>query len=870
MTTSAETPPADGVADLVSEATADAAAVMRSQELAESFEAPAPAPVHPPPPQPPPSISYHERHDVPWARPAPLRTPAAARADPPLASSSTKWQPRTLEDLYAKFPIGDGSDTYKLRVIRLSPTRFGGFYVQGNLGDFRERISMDQFVQRFGGEKYEVLVMGPPAGREMTAGIDFETKASLQLLVPGRVNLDSLPVSEEEFPMMSQRTGYGGRALVDDHPNVRMKELDIAERERQRADEERRSLAERVLEQSRPQESVIQAAVSQANTTVELLREQAVSQRLRIDELMKENGQLRERVIKAEADASKSVLINETEKTRELETRYQAQLAQLKEAHAREITELKDRFAKEQAELRDRVAKELSEVKERAAKDLQDAQTRSRDDLERQRVMYQDRLDQATREQVTKLQDKDGERTRYQEEAAKERERLREEMARREAQLKDTHQIQVDSLKTTFEARIHDLERSSAREAAALRETRDREVQAVKDQYASQAAFSKETTAFKIDTSANEMARLRDEVRKLEREADELRAQVHKPFMQQLQEAKETASILGLEEPTEKGAEEGPFDWKKTIATGVQELLKNAPEMLDKVKEMRAQGAQHVVAMRAAAQGPGAPPPSGPVSMARRRPPPPPSLMAPTAAPAARWQNPPAPWAPPQHIPPAYQGPPPPPTPMGIQAQPTAVISPEQRAMERNAVPPVAGTETEFRMIPSPLNEPRQPSAPNAVHAPLAGPPGWGFPPLQATTGESPVSVPAPVSAAAQPQAASWDPIGGRPINPQPQAAAAVDVAEIPAQQIEAFVGHLDQVIATGLMTARQFAEAIVAQLGAQATAQVVGAISADHFIELVTRHPEGQKSAIVTRTGQKFVRSVWEEAMNILANQAA
>lgn len=863
MTTSAETPPADGVADLVSEATADAAAVMRSQELAESFEAPeaASVPAPPVPPQStqgPPSISYHERREVPWARPAPLRTPSAMRADPPLASSSTKWQPRTLEDLYARFPIGDGSDTYKLRVIRVSPPRFGGFYVQGNLGDFRERISMDQFVQRFGGEKYEVLVMGPPAGREMTAGVDFETKASLQLLVPGRPNLESLPVSsEEEFPMtMGQRTVYGGRALVDEHPNVRMKELDIAERERQRADEERRSLAERVLEQSRPQESVIQAAVAQANQTVELLREQAVSQRLRIDEIMKENGQLRERVIKAEADASKSVLINETEKTRELDTRYQAQIVQLKEGHAREITELKDRFAKEQAELRDRVAKELSEVKERAAKDLQDAQARSRDDLERQRVMYQDRLDQATREQVTKLQDKDSERARFQEEAAKERERLREEMARREAQLKDTHQIQIDSLKTTFEARIHDLERSSAREAAALRETRDREVQAVKDQYASQAAFSKETTAFKIDTSANEMARLRDEVRKLEREAGELRAQVHKPFMQQLQEAKETASLLGLEEPTEKGAEEGPFDWKKTIATGVQELLKNAPEMLDKVKEMRAQGAQHVLAVRAAAQGPGGAPPTGPVSMTRRRPPPPPSLMAPTAPPAPRWQNPPAPWAPPQHIPPAYQGPPPPPTPMGIQPQPSAVISPEQRAMERTAVPPVAGTETEFRMIASPLNEPRQPSAPNAVHAPLAGPPGWGFPPLQATTAESP----APAAAAGPPVSAPA----------QTEAGAGSDAAEIPAQQIEAFVGHLDQVIATGLMTARQFAEAIVGQLGPAATAQVIGAISADHFIDLVTRHPEGQKSAIVTRTGQKFVRSVWEEATNILASQAA
>jgi hypothetical protein len=840
MTTSPETPAVAGVADLVSEATADAAAVMRNQEIAESFEAPEPAS---PPVSPAPSISYRERSDIPWARPAPARMPTGPRTDPPLSGMSTKWQPRTLEDLYARFPIGDGTDTYKLRVVRLSPTRFGGFYVQGNLGDFRERISMDQFIQRFGGEKYEVLVMGPPAGREMTAGVDFETKASLQLLVPGRVNLESLPIGgEEEFSMMSQRSGFSGRTLVEDHPNVRMKELDIAERERQRADDERRQLAERVLEQARPQESVIQAAVSQANMTVELLREQAVAQRVHIDEITKENGQLRERVIKAEADASKSVLINETEKTRELSARYEAQLGQLKEGHAREIAELKDRFAKDQGELRDRVAKELSEIKERAAKDLQEAQLRSRDDLERQRVMYQDRLDQATREQVAKLQDKDSERTRYQEEAAKERERLREEMARREAQLKDTHQIQVESLKTTFEARIHDLERSSAREATALRETRDREVQAVKDQYASQAAFSKETTAFKIDTSANELARLREEVRKLEREADELRSQVHKPFMQQLQEAKETASLLGLEEPAEKGGEEGPFDWKKTIATGVQELLKNAPEMLDKVKEMRVQGAQQAVAMRAATQASSVP--AGPVSMVRRRPPPPPSLMAPTAAPQARWQNPPAPWAPPQHIPPAYQGPPPPPTPMGIQPQPTAVISPEQRAMERSAVPPVAGTETEFRMIPSPLNEPR-PSAPNAVHAPLTGPPGWGFPPLQATE----TTAPASVSAA-----------------PQPQAPVAPETADIPAQQIEAFVGHLDQVIATGLMTARQFAEAIVMQLGSEATAQVIRAISADHFIDLVTQHPEGQKSAIVTRTGQKFVRSVWEETANILA----
>jgi hypothetical protein len=762
-----------------------------------------------------------------------------------MMSGSGKWTPRSLEDLYTHFPFDDGNHTYKLRVRRTAPQRVMGMYVAGDLCDLTERITMDQFKDRFGGERFEVLVLGPPAGKDMVPGVDFETKATLNLLVPGVPNLSSLPMTDDvqEIPMASpQRVGYGAQRFVpafgQEDPAVSMKRMELEEAQRVRADQERRDLANRVVEHARTPDSVIKAATQQAERTVDLLREQSAVLQKRVGELETELALSRQAVVKAEGEAARNLHINETERTRAIEVRYQEQAAQLKESHSRELAEARDRHGKEVVDLKDRHQKEVTDIKDRAAKDLAETHQRHRDELEQKRVMYQDRGDQMTREYQAKITEKDGDRVRYEADAARERERLREEMQRREIALKDAHTMQLENVKQTYEARIHDLERSSQREIAAVREQRDREVSAAKETYASQERFSKETTQFKIQGNEQEMLRLREEIRKLERECEALRLQVHKPFHQALAEVKETASLLGLEERSEEEDKpaEGPFDWKQQLAQLVQTAVKSAPEMLDKLTTMRAQGAQHAAAHAAVAQQ-RAPMPNQPPPMVRRRPAPPPSLAG--GGPPPMSARPPAPFQPSIGLPPQYMGPPPPPSPMGIQAMPNSVILQEQRAT--SAIPPAGGTETVFRTVPSPLNEPTRPLTATPPPA------GWLDPPSAASS--APASVPPPAPAPSRATGAPPAPAGDQ---------------DFSLDAIAGFVGHLDQAIQAGFVTPRQFAEAFVAEIGAERTVQIIQGMSADHFIALTNSHPEGQKSAIVTRQGQKFVRLVWEEAHNV------
>lgn len=69
-------------------------------------------------------------------------------------------KPKTLEDLVAKFPIGDGQ--HFIRVNRRKPQSWHGYTCHGLQRPLRDPMSYEEFVEEYGGGEYALTVMGPP------------------------------------------------------------------------------------------------------------------------------------------------------------------------------------------------------------------------------------------------------------------------------------------------------------------------------------------------------------------------------------------------------------------------------------------------------------------------------------------------------------------------------------------------------------------------------------------------------------------------------------------------------------------------------------------------------------------------------------
>lgn len=97
---------------------------------------------------------YDDVGESPSYQPAPEF--AMPRDRKPAASTAIA----SLEDLYAAFPeIGKGD--WKLRITRFEPKSFRGHQTAGFLCELYDRISLEEFRNRFGGGVYQVLVMKP-------------------------------------------------------------------------------------------------------------------------------------------------------------------------------------------------------------------------------------------------------------------------------------------------------------------------------------------------------------------------------------------------------------------------------------------------------------------------------------------------------------------------------------------------------------------------------------------------------------------------------------------------------------------------------------------------------------------------------------
>lgn len=704
--------------------------------------------------------------------------------------------PKTLEDMYSMFPVGDGD--YRLRVERKQPAFHhaptGTVKIAGFLADIDEPLSLTDFALRFGGGKYDVSVIGPPSGNQRVDAAGNKIVRLLkkvELQVPGAPKLTYLPVEVKEEQMAVQQ--------LQVTPNVEVEKMRLQmEADRAKKDhDERRFLEERATraaeEASRTPEKFLVAVREQNERSIEEVKRLAQQQH---DLLKAQNDQLRSDYFKTREDADKlrnsllQVQQDADRRARESETE---KIAALKQEHERELR----RVHEERASQVDKVAQQ------------------HRDDLTR--------ITNAHTEELRRVESA----------ASKERESLTRDAERREAQLqkdaererqtmRETYESRIAQMKETYDSRFRDLTETTKRETTSLRESRDREIesmknahdrelQAVRGQFEMQASVARDTATLRIENSNSEMKRLRDEVARhlaraesLERELQDLRASTHKNPLDAINEAKSMVEIIGWgpKEEKEGGGGEEEFDWKKTLAKAGMGLVEKLPEISRDIMASRAQSAQ-----QAAEQPPQLPPGPQP----RMLPPPRqvPSFVQPFPSQSQA--------APPQFRQPPQQRMMPQPQPQ----QPPPMMRPQQPV---GFAPPWA-QPMQQRPMPMPTQQPMQ--APLAQQAPV---------PMQAT--EQQFVVP-PAESAPQPQE-------------QPQ-------INVKPEQIAEFLQELEGAIRGGIIPPGLFAQGFIDRIGADNARGLMQVFTADSLIATVQEQDASGGTAIVTRDGQRYVRELFQ-----------
>jgi hypothetical protein len=534
----------------------------------------------------------------------------APRQEPEEPAAPLARELHTLEDLYTAYPEIGGGNFY-LRVYRKHPTNFGGIRCAGFIEDVHEQISMQDFVSRYGGHTYEVLVRGP-GSRSSTLDADGRTQlrtlCKVRLDIPGPPNLKQN--SSGQDPMMQhQQQPFFGRQ--NDHPQVEMKRLDIEAEDRRRRDKRESDLRAQAYEGSQvppdlfmQMEKAASARGDEARTAAQevimSLKRQLDRNAERCTHLEEKNQELRESMMTQQMEMNLKLKEEESRQVRELKERHGSEIGRVNTDHANTIQRM-------EAEHR------------RSTKDITEAAQRERDHIQKMEQM--------------------------------ERERIRNDAQRREETMLNDHSRRERENRESADSRIKELERSHDREVRGVRDMRDREVESIRSSEKSHSKFSEKTAEVQVSVMQGENARLSATNESLSRELETANGRLNKPPLEAVREAHEIASMTGFKGGAD---EEESFDWKKGLFKAVGNLIDKGPEMAKGLGEAREQNrvavaqANHrarIAQQRAtaasqrramSASGPQMapqPPPSSPQQ--QHRPPPPPGVV-----PQRTWDDP--------------------------------------------------------------------------------------------------------------------------------------------------------------------------------------------------------------------------------------
>lgn len=731
----------------------------------------------------------------------PLERPQVHRREEPTVPSKRDLQ--TLEDLYAAYPdIGDGS-TY-LRVERKHPTRYGGQYIAGFVGDLHEQITMADFAQRYGGQVYEVYVRGPGRGSSLDSDgrLQARTLASITVKVPG------VPVVD----LHGQGPSNGGSMSMSqsgwrEDPRVTMKRMEYDADALRRAEQREQRLRQEVANRSNLSPDLIrqmtemageraQEARSAASEIITDLREE----KRRLTEAIRQRDEaldnLRQQLVHVQTDVQQRLREEETRQVRELKLQHETMLSRVKDDHASAIQRMQQDHERRINEMTERHARECESIRQNEARERE----RLRDDASRREKGLQDDFNR------------------------------REAMFRdREASLKDDFSRREESIRRDYEMRFQQLERASKRDIDIIRSSES-----------TKAELAQQTANMQASLHIQEIQRLSSSVESAEAQAAEAQRELskltNKPLLQQVEETKTIAETLGLMDKKEE-----PFDWKRGAVQAVQKLFDKAPDIAKGLGEAREQNRMAVARAQQAAQqaqirG----------EHQRRRA----MMQQPAGIPQMAAQSPSMPVHQPE--PPQQRSVPRPPPPPGMAPPQRTWDTGPPEPHERFDLPPEpTGPPTPEPPPPSlRAGKPDEPAPPPIMAGPA--PPLPPEPPSQHPA-DDPTAAAAPAS-----KVAETAEVAEVTVEQPEQQPVAVQVTN---EQVAKFSEQLEEAIAGGIVTPAMFADGFIEETSPEITLAIVQAIAPDQLVDAVAQQPGAQATAIITREGRKFVHELWDEA---------
>lgn len=571
---------------------------------------------------PPNDLNPRRRDGMTIGRIAELETP------PDVLGNERDRNPRTLMDLYNRWPVGDGE--HYIRVERTQPKQWQQIACSGYLGDIREPLSEKKFQQYFGGREYELTLYGPdPSGRtdQITGlprikALTNPIKITVPVLPPNIAVLPAMQTNAEakQEAQMSQpwnpfsASAPTGAPTTPADAQVHKSNVDLVTNVLKMTQEENKELRKHresdgvganknLLEW---QKEVLEGVRRDSDARERILRDELAEARRLAEKKEEEVEKIRQQIQQMTGRTDGTTL----ELVRTLGTSGAEREAQRSEAYRQQLEQMRQSH---QDLLRTMEERQKGEI------------ARSDERLKQNDDYYKKLLDEERR--------KGEEREKH----------LKEEIERVRRDERDAAEARLREMKERSEERFKDVEKAF-----------ERELRSVKENWETKMSTSLSTKDFEI-------ANLRDRLEEAKEDAAEARAKAEESNdpITVMEKAKKNAEALGYAKTED--APKTPWErFAATAGTGLGQALQNIDQWLPQ-------------AAAAMSGGRGAPQQAHMQGLAAN----PPQLTAAAAAARAAQQAPrPTPAQRPRSVAWAAAGQPPTPTeqpeaPLGFQSEPT-------------------------------------------------------------------------------------------------------------------------------------------------------------------------------------------------------